>query len=241
MVEAMRDYADTYINKLPNFVCEQVTMQFEAGKNGKHWHKNDTLTSKLVYASGREERTLQLVNNKQVRYRTARPRVPFSSEGEFGILLNKIFDPASDAKFSWAGWENLRGTPVAKFDFAIDRAHSTLTLINFIKATVPYHGSVYADPQSGSVLKVISTTTETPPELQMTSVSTTVDYDHVRIGDQSYLLPVSADVLLVTDKDQVRNELHFEGYRKFEAESTISFGEESGEPAKPVDKAPKIQ
>lgn len=241
IISAMRDYADNYIAKLPDFVCQQVTRQFEAGSNGKHWRKDDTLSSKLIFAGGREHRTLEMVNDKRVRSTNARRRMPLSTEGEFGILLNKIFDPASEAAFSWVGWETIGGRRVAKFSFSIDREHSTLTLTSFIKARVPYHGFVYADPESGTIRKLASGSSEIPPALQMTSIATVVDYDQVRIGDQNYLLPVSAVVSLVTDKDQVRNEITFESYRKFEAESTITFGEESGEPSKSSDKPPRTQ
>jgi len=233
IVEAMRKYAEDYVSNLPNFVCQQVTMQFEGSKNGKHWHKDDTLTSKLVYNHGREERTLQLVNNKPVRP-NARPRsgTSLSTEGEFGLLLSRVFEPNSEAKFTWVGWETIRGQRVAKFGYSIDRAHSTLVLTNYIKATVPYHGSIFGDPANGAIWRATSGTTEIPESLQMRSIETTVEYDQVKIGDKNYLLPVSAQVLLITDKDQVRHELHFGDYRKFEAESTITFG--GGEESPPT-------
>ncbi|MBV8866867.1 MAG: hypothetical protein JO210_15840, partial [Acidobacteriaceae bacterium] len=142
MLEAARQYADDYIARLPDFVCQQTTFQFQAGRNGKHWHKDDTLTLKLVFNGGREERTLELVNNKHVRYNGPHVRMPLSTEGEFGLLLNKIFDPVSQAKFSWAGWESIKGLRLAKFDYSIDLAHSTLSLTSYVKATVAYHGSV---------------------------------------------------------------------------------------------------
>ncbi|MDQ2840894.1 MAG: hypothetical protein M3Y72_07640 [Acidobacteriota bacterium] len=240
IIEAMRQYADDYISKLPDFVCQQTTRQFEAGANGKHWHKDDTLTSKLVFNGGREERTLELINNKHVRPNGARARIPLSTEGEFGLLLNKVFDPASQAKFSWAGWDTMRGRRVARFDYVIDREHSTLSLTNYIKAIIGYHGSVYGDPGTGEIWRATSVSTTIPEELQTKSISTTVDYDQVKIGEQSYLLPVGANILLTTDRDQVRNELEFGSYRKFEAESTITFAQDGGGTIKP-DKAPKQQ
>ncbi len=240
ILEAARQYADDYIAKLPDFVCTQITFQFQAGRGGKHWHKDDTLTSKLVFNGGREERTLQLVNNKRIRENAPHVRMPLSTEGEFGLLLDKIFDPASEAKFSWVGWENIKGRRLAKFDYSIDLAHSTLSLTSYVKATVAYRGSICIDPATGDVWRATSSSSEIPEELQMKSIATTVDYDQVKIADQSYLLPVSATVFLVTNQDQVRNELQFVGYRKFEAESTISFGPESSDPAK-VGNKPKPQ
>ena len=223
MVAAMTQYADDYTNKLPNFICQQSTTQYAAGKKSDKWHKGDTTASKLVFNGGREERTLELVNNKPVRDRRPRFRTSFSSEGEFGILLSKIFDPASDAKFTWVQWEMVREHKTARIDYAIDLLHSSMELTNYVKAKVPYHGSVYVDPANGTVWRVTSGTTEIPSELQMTSIATTIDYDSVDISAQRYLLPVSATVVLVTDRDQVKNDIHFDKYRKFEAESRIAF------------------
>jgi hypothetical protein len=154
ILAAITRYADSYLAKLPDFICHQITQEFLADKNGKHWHKHDILTAKLVFSNGREQRTLELVNNKQVRDSRARLRAPLSTEGEFGILLSRIFDESSQAKFSWGGWDTVRGHRVAKFDYTIDRAHSSMSLTNYIKAVVAYHGSVYGDPDTGAVWRV---------------------------------------------------------------------------------------
>jgi hypothetical protein len=230
ILTAITQYADGYLAKLPDFICQQITEEFLANKNGKHWRKHDTLTAKLVFSNGREQRTLELVNNKQVRDNRARLRSPLSTEGEFGILLSKIFDDASQAKFSWGGWDTVRGHRVAKFDYAIDRVHSSMSLTNYVKAVVPYHGSVYGDPDNGAVWRITSGTTEIPPAVQIKSIATTVEYDEVSIGNQNYLLPANATVLLAADQEQTRNEMQFTDYRKFEAESTITFGGQDQKP-----------
>ncbi len=230
LLAAISQYADDYIVKLPDFVCHQITEVYEADKKGKHWHKADTLNAKLVFSGGREQRTLETVNNKQVRGNPARLRIPLSTEGEFGILLSRVFDDASQAKFSWAGWDTVHGHRVAKFNYAIDREHSSMSLTNYIKAVVPYHGSVYGDPETGAVWRVTSGTTNIPEEIQIKSISTTVEYDEILIGTRKYLLPVNATVLLTADRDQTRNEMQFADYRKFEAESTITFGDQAPQP-----------
>jgi hypothetical protein len=238
---AIRQYSEDYIAKLPNFVCQQITEEFEADRKGKHWRKQDALSEKLVFSGGREQRTLELVNNKQVRNGNVRVRRVLSTEGEFGILLSKIFDEDSAATFSWGGWDTVRGHRVAKFDYAIDRKHSSLSLTNFIKATVSYGGSVYGDPETGAVWRVTSGSTEIPEAVQISSIATTIEYEEVSIGTQKYLLPVTATVLVVAAHDQTRNELRFEGYRKFEAESTISFGSPETSDNNGADKTPKPQ
>ncbi len=227
MIAVMTRYADDYTSKLPDFICEQVTTEYEAGKKSEKWRKGDTVTSKLVFNGGREQRTLEMVNDKPVRAdRRPRLHTSFSTEGEFGILLSKIFDPNSQAKFNWVEWDTIRSHRAARIDYEIDVAHSTMELTNYVKAVVPYHGSVYIDPDAGTVWRVTSATTSIPEELQMISVSTVIDYEPRPIENQNYLLPVSATVILVTDRDKVKNQIEFQNYRKFGAESTITFGSE---------------
>ena len=241
LLAAMRQYAGDYTAKLPNFICEQTTSQFEAGKKPTHWHKGDTLTSKLVFSAGREQRTLERVNNKPVKYGARSWRTPLTTEGEFGILLSNIFDPVTETKFSWNRWDTYHDRRVAVIDYAVDRQHSTLSLSlsDLAKAVVAYSGSVYADPATGAIWRITNGTAEIPAEVQTRSIATTVDYGEVSIGGGNYLLPVQANVLLVTGTNNIRNEIVFQGYRKFEAESSITFtpadegAKQDGKPPEP--------
>lgn len=229
VLDEVRNYAGQYVANLPNFLCEQVTRQFEAGRRPTHWHKGDTLTSKLIYSEGHEQRTLELVNNKPVGRGTRPWRTPLITEGEFGLLLDNIFGSASNTAFTWKGWDTIAGRRVAIFDYSIDVEHSTLklSLSDLAKALVPYHGSVYADPSTGAIWRITNTISDIPAEIQTKSVSTTVDYDEVAIGAKKYLLPVRAIVVMETDARNIRNEIEFSKYRKFEAESSITFASES--------------
>ncbi len=234
MLAAMRAYSERYLANLPNFLCELITRQYEAGRKPTHWRKGDVLTSRLLFSDGKEQRNLQLVNDKPVRPGSRAWRTPLQTSGEFGALLAKVFDPASDASFAWKDWELIRGRRVAVFDYSVDLSHSTLTLSlsDLAKATVPYDGRVYADPESGAVWRITDFATDLPPKIQTKSISTVIDYDQVPIGDKSYLLPVQADIWLTTDRNNIHNELEFRDYRKFEADSVIKFAstDQSGQP-----------
>jgi hypothetical protein len=234
MLDAMRVYAVQYVANLPNFLCEQVTRQYQAGKKPDHWRAGDVLTSRLLYSNGEEQRNLELVNDRPVRAAKRRWRTPLQTEGEFGILLDTVFGAESQASFTWNGWQTVGGKRTAAFDFAIDVKHSTMTLrlSDLAKATVPYHGTVCGDPESGAILRITSEATDLPKKLETESISTTIEYDHVLIGDKSYLLPVQASIWMKADRNYVRNELEFRNYRKFEADSVIKYAS-ADEPAAP--------
>jgi len=235
MLTAMRQYAGQYITHLPNFICVQVTQQFEAGRKATHWRKGDTLRFKLVFNAGTEERSIELVNDKAPAP-GRRWRAPLSTEGEFGTLLGSVFGASSEASFTWHGWEMVAGRRLAVFDFAVDRAHSTLslTLSDLAHSVVPYHGSVYGTPDTGEVWRISNSAFDIPKEIRTKSISTVIEYGEVPIGGTKYLLPVEASVSLDTGSNNVRNEMWFREYRKFEADSSVTYtpGGQAAEPVK---------
>jgi hypothetical protein len=226
LLESMHRYAEQYVANLPNFLCVQVTRQLEAGLKSEHWHKGDTLVYKLSFNRGSERRSLDLVNGKPADPTKRHWRTPLVTEGEFGLLLSRVLGPGGEAWFTWRGWETLRGKRVAVFDYSVDKQHSTLSLSlsDLAKAIVPYRGSVFADPATGAVWRITDDASEIPLALMTREISTTIDYDEMPIGDKTYLLPVEALVSLLLQRTKVRNEIEFHDYRKFEADSSITFG-----------------
>jgi len=225
LLSSIRQYAEQYVDNLPNFICEQVTRQFEAGKKPKHWRQGDTLTARLVYNGGREERTLEYVNNRPVGSRAQIWHRPLITEGEFGMLMERVFNSLPDTGFSWSGWQPSGNGWLAAFDYEVDKQHSTLslTLGDLAKAVVPYRGSIYADPATGAIWRITSNPTDIPAELRTKSISTVIDYAPVTIGGRSYVLPSQATVTLVTPSNNIRNDIEFTGFRKFETESRITY------------------
>jgi hypothetical protein len=226
IVGKVRTYAADYMDRLPNFVCMQTTTHSAAGKKGERWRKKETQTAQLVFAGGKEKRTVQAVNGKPVpdgRWRGTRNAL--TTEGEFGILLANILGPDSSAEITWGGFDSLRGHDVAVVKYSVAQEHSTLRLSRdyLSSAVVAYFGEVFADPASGAVLRITKELSDIPPELETESSRTVIDYDKFSIGGTDYLLPSAASVEMTIRSGRFRNEMSFDGYRKFEANSTITF------------------
>jgi hypothetical protein len=224
MIDGIRQFAGRYLDNLPNFVCARVTEQYEAGKKPEHWKQRDTLTSRLVFNQGRENQTLELVNGKSVHPNRFVPRL-LDTEGEFGILMSNVLDGETYAKISWNRWEDLRGRRLAVFEYEIDLKHSTLSLGlgGLGRQMVPYRGLIYADPSNGEVWRITNSPFNIPDSVATKSITTTIDYGSVDIGNRHFFLPVTASVWLDTGNNNVLNKVSFRDYRKFEAESTITF------------------
>jgi hypothetical protein len=228
MIDSIQQFASRYLDNLPNFVCARVTQQYEAGKTPDHWKQRETLTSKLVFNRGRENQTLELVNGRAIpanRYVAQ----ALETEGEFGILISNVLD-SDAAQISWSRWEDLRGSRLAVFAYEIDRKHSTLSLAlgGMTRQILPYRGLIYADPASGEVWRITNSPFDIPDSIATKSITTTIDYGSVDIGNRHYFLPVTATIWLDTGHNNVLNRVSFRDYRKFEAESTITFMTGSG-------------
>jgi len=62
-----------------------------------------------------------------------------------------------------------------------------------------------------------------PPSFPISQASSAVDYDYTKIGDQTHLLPLKAEVRMRSSKMLTRNLVEFHLYRKFGADTTIKF------------------
>jgi hypothetical protein len=228
ILDKVKDYASRYMDNLPNFECARVTQQYEAGKKPEHWKQRDTLTAKLVFNQGKEEQTLELVNGQAIRPGRFVAR-PLDTEGEFGILISNVLDGNTGAKVSWSGWEDLGGRRMAVFEYLVELRYSTLSLGLGRSGgeIVPYRGLIYADPATGEVWRITNSPFNIPFDVATRSITTTIDYGSVDIGPRHFVLPVSASILLDTGHSNILNKVAFRDYRKFEAESKITFNSSS--------------
>jgi hypothetical protein len=100
--------------------------------------------------------------------------------------------------------------PAYRFDYAIDRPHSSWHLSTGGEPyTSAYGGQIWIDRETSRVLRVEMSARDVPVFLQLDSVISSIRYAFVKIGDGSYLLPSHS-----TD---------FTGYRKYSADTHISF------------------
>ncbi len=208
--------------QLPNFLCTETIRRSQKRNNGD-WKADDVLTVQLGSADGKEYAKLVAVNNKpaKVGYDAMKG---VTTEGEFGGAIAEVFRPGA-ANFSWDSDSTLRGRPVRVIRYNVDVDKSTFEL-KFPETSwqqvVGHHGLIYVDRETGEVLRLVQIAL-VPPDAPLRADSTTIDYDHADIGGTKYLLPLSAEVTLAANGAQFHNEIEFHDYRKFTADSSLSF------------------
>jgi hypothetical protein len=218
--------AAAYIANLPDFVCTEVIDRSE-NRSHRGWTARDVLTVQLNNSGRTEHHTLIARNDTPSKAHFAALGGALS-EGEFGSILADIFRPQT-ARFEWSGREVIRGRNTYVFTYKIAQEKSGYAIqYSGMPAGasrnifVAYHGSVYVEPSSSDVLRLVRIA-DLPEGFPVRDARTTINYGLTTIAGHSYVLPSVAQVELSTSALQTRNEVRFLDYRKFEADVSISY------------------
>jgi hypothetical protein len=224
-----------YAAGLPDFICTQVARRYTAAANRDNWGLKDTLTIKLSYFGNQEQYELLQVDGRKTS-RTYENVGGAVSGGEFGSMLLDIFDPSHKTEFRWSHWTHLRKRLTQVYSYRGKLEYAGYRLLvgtpygGMDEIIVGHHGLVYMDNETRMVMRIVAEADGIPAAFTVRAHSVAVDYGFADVGGKPYLLPLRAEVRVRTQRMQNKNEVEFQGYRKFASESVISFGE--GDPVK---------
>ena len=134
-------------------------------------------------------------------------------------------------------WTELDGRRVARYPYEVAEMVSgyRLRVTRGDWAIVGYYGSVWIDEEREEVMRIEVIADQIPLRLGLKETRTMLFYGDVRIGGDSYRLPVRTIESTTTFSDhQSRNEGRFTACRQFVGESKLSFGDPPPEEASPT-------
>jgi hypothetical protein len=239
VLESVRVSALQYIGKLPDFICTQITHRtssragFSAtgvgnGLNtlgsGTSWDVNNVIEERLTYIGKSEEYEVLQINGKAAKGVDHLQLQGAFTSGEFGSALHDIFDPHSQASFSWDRIEHIHGQKVYVYAFRVPQEHGATVIHRDPdrQIVVSYSGRVSVDPQSFSVLRITSTL-DLPAGFPIAHTDRTIEYKPIMIANKEYILPSHSEVHMQDSARSYVNEVDFKDYHKFIAESTIHY------------------
>ncbi len=220
------EHALDHEKDLPNFICTQTTRRFEDFNGKSGWRPIDIIVERLTYFE-------HLENYKVIELNGVPASIPHeqltgaSSSGEFGSVLKSIFSADTQTEFAWQNWFTLRGrkmhvysyrVPVSKSNYHIKVPERKLDLVT------GYHGLIFIDAQRRLVHRITLHPDSVPPSFPIQDVSLALDYEYSRIGDVDYLLPLQFELRSREGALLVKNDVDYDNYRKFTADSNITFG-----------------
>ncbi len=224
LMEALREYALNYDKTLPDFLCTQVTRRFYDPSGLEYWVSADTITAKLSYFQHKEEKKVLFVNNqyKDIDWEKLGGA---SSTGEFGDMLREIFERDTQATFQWERWGTLRGKRNHVIRYNVQQANSKWAIVYEKSMTIrpAYTGLIFADAGTGLITRVTLEALDLPASFPVQVAKNQLDYDYAEISGSTYLLPLRAEVRMREGRLLIRNDIEFRNYRKFGADTSITF------------------
>jgi hypothetical protein len=110
-------------------------------------------------------------------------------------------------------------------DYRVRQSKSkwTVTYERSQQITPGYHGLIYVDRDSRAIARLTLEAEDIPPAFPVQQAGTVLDYDFVDIAGSSYMLPLKYTVKMRAAKYLAKNETEFRMYRKFGADTAITF------------------
>ncbi len=224
LIEELREYSLNYDKTLPDFLCTQVTRRFYDPSGLEYWVSADTITAKLSYFQRKEEKKVLFVNNqyKDIDWEKLGGA---SSTGEFGDMLREIFERDTEATFQWERWGKLRTKRTHVIRYNVQQANSKWAIVYEKSMTIrpAYTGLIYADASNGMIMRVTLEALDMPASFPVQVARNQLDYDYTVISGSTFLLPLRAEVRMREGRLLIRNDIEFRNYRKFGADTSITF------------------
>jgi len=218
-----RTHALNYSLKLPNFLCVEVTDRaVDPSGNGK-WHRKDSYGELLRFVDNQETRTTLEVNGQPSSMKRDDMIGWPISMGEFGSLLNLVFQPSSKAEFHWKETDALANGTVQVFEYRVERQNNGMLLTdNSSRIYAGFHGLAYIDSATLGIRRITMEADDLPLDFSIHAASIAVDYDYVSIGAHDYLMPTRGTIRLKRGRHEADlNQFVFQDFRRYASKTKV--------------------
>lgn len=221
LIEQTRYHAMKFLDELPNFIVSQFVTRSVQTPEQKDWQQRDKLELELTYRVKEGEKFKLVKMNDRPTSMSYESLGGATSTGEFGTMLAALFSRQSQAAFKEARKESFKGRPTVLFEYAVKKANSSNTITDKTSGrsvTTAYAGTIWVDVETARVLRIEQASADIQRGFPITLAESAVEYEWIKVGDQKYLLPVFAEVLLGSDINRTysRNVIELKNYKVFE-------------------------
>jgi len=248
ILESVRASALQYTQKLPDFMCTQITHRDVsnlgnfagnltgisgtgaramgvAGEMPPTPSPGDVIEERLTFIDQRENYTVVSINGRKVSGVDPLQFQGAISTGEFGTDLHNIFDPRSGTTFAWERSGLLHGRQVDIFSFSVPAPRGAMVVDRDTgrQVVAGYAGRAFVDAVTFQVLR-IEYRLELSLDFPIRNAVTTIEYKPTAIAGRQYMLPFRSEVRMQSQTRQFINTIKFRGYHKFVVQSTVLYG-----------------
>ena len=213
-----------YAANMPNFVADETAKRYRSTTQSPDWRLFDTVSDEIAFRGSR-------VVRQQIR-RNGKPwSQPFDAlpgfkwyEG-FETEISPLFDPKCPTALEYQGRSQVGGRQLLDYRFSspVDGCFPFLYFA-YQRYNPARTGHVLIDDPGGSVIQVDDEAGGFPVDFEFAGREEHFFWDSVKIGENSHLLPVRANFLvLYSSGTRYRVEVEYKNHRHFEASTKITF------------------
>ena len=213
-----------YVANMPNFVADETATRYRSTLRSPAWHPYDTVEAEITFRGRRAVR-------QQIR-RNGKPwDRPFDAlpgykwyEG-FETEISPLFDPQCPTTIEYEGHSTMGGHQLLEYRFRspVDGCFPFLYFA-YERYNPARTGHVFVEDPGGSVIQVDDEAVGFPADFEFAGREQHMFWDYVKIGENSHLLPVRANFLVVySSGTRYRVEVEYKNHRHFEASSAVTF------------------
>jgi hypothetical protein len=227
VVEKVRDHALSYTKELPNYICTQRTRQMikQGTVLGQLRTGLDLIEEQISFVDNRETRRVLSLNGHPVAADSPEQQRGTPSRGEFGTILEVIFDPQTAASLKWERPTALDRRPVYVFSYRVAQSKGYTLTESKQQIQVPYQGLVYADAETLTVVRIEMKITpqNIPNNSEYVNAALTLDYKPQQVAGHESMLPAHFDLHYQMRQGMAWYVAEYTNYRKFSADATVQF------------------
>jgi hypothetical protein len=223
------------LSRLPNYTCLQTIERKVRHAPSRRYEPVDTVRLEVALVNGKELFSWPGAGNFEDKAISDIVSGGAIGNGTFALHAKSIFQSRS-ARITYVGEVTKNNRRLLQWDYDVPQLLSGYQLrVGSREAIVGYHGSFWADPKSMDLLRLEVEADEIPPQLHMARAGDSVDYMRADIGGQSFLLPQSAELKMVDDRNSESiNQTRFSGCRQYTGESVLVFSDPAPNTPAPV-------
>jgi hypothetical protein len=224
VIEKVRAYASGYAKSLPNFTCTQQTRQFGVRESlGKLTPATNLVEEQVSFVDNREIRKVVSINGKPAAADGPDQKSGTISRGEFGNLIETIFDPQTSTDIRWDRATTLNHRPVYVLAYRVPQSKGYTLTETKRTIQVPYQGLVYVDPETIVVVRIEMKCLDIPKDSEYRVVNLMIDYQPAQVAGREFVLPARYSLFYQMLSGSLMNGAEYTNYRRFSADTTIQF------------------
>jgi hypothetical protein len=238
ILDSIRAYALNYSQSLPDFVCYESMKEYQAPASSDRWtHLDNDIDSKLTYFKQKEDYRPVSVAGKLTSLDYEKLKGS-KSIGDFGSMMRGIFEPSTETRFEWRTWSTWDGQPSMTFDYHVSQERSNYridAIEEHRSVTTAYSGYFVVDKKTHALVKLNLKAEGLPADFPVRAAESTMVYRETELSGHTFLLPTTLEVIGARADFRTKIEKTFSIYRKYSADSEISF-DTVDDPPPPVKK-----